>query len=144
MNGKKLRSAIMKGKKYQSFSAFMREKGDRVGGVRIENGQVFFTPDGIEIFSRKDNGYEVETTWTIGNPAFGWRSSDTNQPGWQSRVFFGVAEDERKWTWEEQQILKELIKEALPRNAEGWSEYEGVFYRNLPKVMQKKKRNNPY
>ena len=143
---KSLYKAIRNGAKCQAFLAFVKANADRIGAI-YKNGTVRYAPEGTPLFTTKDNGYEITTEWNpdLGHPLF--RLDGAQHPlNWQSKPFFGIQSGERGWTFEEEQQIRRIVEESLPGGKENWgyySDYSG-YYRNLPKVVQKKQRKDPY
>ena len=141
-NKKNLRAAIMNGQKYRSFIAFLKKQGDRVGIIR-DNGQVTYATGNEPLFVPEDNGYEV--TWHR-NPTLNTVGNGGKAGGWETIAFFNVREGERQWSYEEKDLIKELVREALPGGEKEWTTGydEHSWCRKMPKTEQRRKRKDPY
>lgn len=145
---KNLRSAIMDGPKYRSFSAFVKKNGDRIMWMS-KRGDVRYALGDAPLFVQSDNGYEI--TW-VPNPELSDAKLAKAGEGtprnshWETIHFFAVQEGERGWDYWEERILEELVEEALPGGKDKWYlEYDDHGYRRKePDPIQKKKRKNPY
>lgn len=86
----------MNGRKYQAYSSFLKNNADSMRYVRERDNsyrwEVTYAPKGVSLFSKIDNGYEVEYIW---NPEITW----------QEKSFFSIESGEREWTSNEKKRL---------------------------------------
>jgi len=136
---KDLKTSIRNGQKFKSFSSFVRSNKDSIGAVSY-SGRVYYS-DEYPIFVDQDTQDEVRKTW---NPKLGYPDRYAAK-NWKTKEFFTVSEGERSWTYEEKDLLKELIKETLDSIGTWYPDSDdSLFRRHFPESVKKKNLRNPY
>lgn len=148
LNDMMIKSRIKKGSKYRRFADFVRKNAENIGAICF-SGLVYYQ-EGEKLFVEKDDGEKIRYVW---NPKF---EDPFNAPeNWKSFYPFKPEAGERNWTYEEEIIIKELVRDILPGGMKNWEQPDVYFPegRNtrmfLRKVPSKTRRSrnrlkNPY
>ena len=132
-----LRKAIMNGKKYRAYEAFLRENGERVyrivcGTSRAERKLDFSIKGVTGDTSASEFSFGVRVTYVAAGEPIPRYAGD---PGWSTAYFFETEEGERKWTGDEKKMLIYLVESSLPAGKDKWkenSEYEYADFSRMP------------
>lgn len=163
VNGKnKAHNAILNGRKYKAFQAFINEHKDSIGAIKpvlLGNDyrtEVYCAPDGVPMMVKIEDEYEEKIDWNpdLGSPV---KYSYGAKYEWMIKRFFTIEKGERNWTSEETAAIHEIISNSLPSGGTKWKaiypdhnyyysgkEYPDYYVRDLPKITKKKDKKDPY